>query len=245
MSRLRPFQSILATASLCIACLLPSPARGDDERAARQAFDAGLQAYGNTLFDAAASNFVAAASTAVERLSPAAAYYNAGLSAYAAGDYSAASDFFARAAAASSDDLSLQAKAYYNRGNALFHLADEPPLPDPTSAPPTPDLNQAKASIGESVQMYENAIALDPEDADAKANYELAVLKQQEIQEQQQSQPDPQKQEREPGDESQESEDSPPEPSPSSDEDTPSPQPQSQPEEADNPEDTQDQAQQD
>ena len=42
--------------------------------------------------------------------------------------------------------------------------------------------------MGEAIQMYENAIALNPKDVDAKANYELAVLKQQQLQQQKQQQ---------------------------------------------------------
>lgn len=159
-----------------------------DPPAARPAFEAGLEAFAASNFSAAAESFVEAAAAApAEKLDPAAARYNAGLAAFAAGDLEAAAVHFNAAAAAS--DLGLQAKAYYNRGNALFHLADSPlqaqALP---GGDPAPALDTSESAIGQAIQMYENAIALDPDDADAKANYELAVLKQQQIQQQQQDQ---------------------------------------------------------
>ena len=158
------------------------------EDKARAAFDAGVKAFAASNYAAASESFAEAAAAApVEKLDPAAAHYNAALSAYAAGDLQKASTSFANAAAGS--DLDLQAKAYYNRGNALFHLANMPPVQGaPQAAAPTnaPDLGEA--AIGQAIQMYENAIALNPQDTDAKANYELAVLKQQEMQQQKQQQ---------------------------------------------------------
>ena len=157
------------------------------EPGARDSFAAGLHAFAASNYPAASNAFLSAAAAApAEKLDPAAAQYNAALSAYAAGDLKAAADLFARAA--TSADLGLQAKAYYNRGNALFHQAGGPAgaLPLPTMS--TQELAGAEASVGEAIQMYENAIALDPKDADAKANYELAVLKQQQLQQQKQQQ---------------------------------------------------------
>ena len=158
------------------------------EDKARTAFDAGVKAFSASNYAAASESFEEAAAAApVEKLDPAAAHYNAALSAYAAGDLQKASTSFANAAAGS--DLDLQAKAYYNRGNALFHLASMPPVQGaPQAAAPTNALDLGEAAIGQAIQMYENAIALNPQDTDAKANYELAVLKQQEMQRQQQQQ---------------------------------------------------------
>ena len=159
---------------------------------ARGSFDAGLQAFAASNWPAASNAFLEAAAAApAAKLDPAAAYYNAGLAAYAGGDLKAAADSFARASSGS--DLRLQSQAYYNRGNALFHqvggpgaAAAAPAMPLPTMS--TQELASAEASVAEAIQMYENAIALDPRDLDAKANYELAVLKQQQIQQQQQQQ---------------------------------------------------------
>lgn len=202
-----------------------------DPPAARPAFEAGLEAFAASNFSAAAESFgEAAAAAPAEKLDPAAARYNAGLAAFAAGDLEAAAVHFNAAAAAS--DLGLQAKAYYNRGNALFHLADSPlqaqALP---GGDPAPALDTSESAIGQAIQMYENAIALDPDDADAKANYELAVLKQQQIQQQQQDQQQDQEKKEE-----EEKEEGDSQPQPESDdsgeeqkEEEPRPQPDSQP----------------
>ena len=165
------------------------------EPSARASFEAGLEAFAASNWPAASNAFLEAAAAApAEKLDPAAAYYNAGLAAYAGGDLKAAADSFARASSGS--DLRLQSQAYYNRGNALFHQvgspAAAPALPLPTMS--TQELAGAEASVAEAIQMYENAIALDPQDVDAKANYELAVLKQQQIQQQKQQQQDQQNQ---------------------------------------------------
>ena len=176
---------------LVFAALAVLSASAEDP--ARASFAAGLQAFAASNYPAASNAFLAAAAAApAAKLDPAAAYYNAGLSAYAGGDLKAAADSFARAASGS--DLRLQSRAYYNRGNALFHQAGGPAaaMPPTASAPmpamSTQELASAESSVGEAIQMYENAIALDPKDVDAKANYELAVLKQQQLQQQKQQQ---------------------------------------------------------
>ena len=162
------------------------------EPTARASFDAGLQAFAASNWPAASNAFLEAAAAApAAKLDPAAAYYNAGLAAYAGGDLKAAADSFARASSGS--DLRLQSQAYYNRGNALFHQIGGPGAAAGAAAMPMPtmstqELAGAEASVAEAIQMYENAIALDPKDLDAKANYELAVLKQQQIQQQKQQQ---------------------------------------------------------
>ena len=164
-----------------------------EQPSARGSFDAGLEAFAASNYPAASNAFLEAAAAApAEKLDPAAAYYNAGLAAYAGGDLKAAADSFARAASGS--DLALQSQAYYNRGNALFHQVGEPGAAVPLPTTSTQELASAESSVGEAIQMYENAIALNPQDVDAKANYELAVLKQQQIQQQQQQQQDQQQQ---------------------------------------------------
>ena len=176
----------------CLLMGLSAAVAKAEQANARASFDAGLQAFAASNWPAASNAFLAAAAAApAAKLDPAAAYYNAGLAAYAGGDLKAAADSFARASSGS--DLRLQSQAYYNRGNALFHqvggpgvAAAAPTMPLPTMS--TQELASAEASVAEAIQMYENAIALDPRDLDAKANYELAVLKQQQIQQQQQQQ---------------------------------------------------------
>jgi len=171
---------------LAAASLMLTTAHAEEN--ARRSFQAGLQAFSTSNYPAASNAFLEAAAAAPEeKLDPAAAFYNAALAATEAGDAVAAADLFSRAT--TSADLALQAKAYYNRGNTLFQQAGGPAGALPPAMPmPAPALEAAGDSIGEAIQMYENAIGLNPEDVDAKVNYELAVLKQQQIQQQQQEQ---------------------------------------------------------
>ena len=174
----------------CLMMGLSAAGAKAEQPNARAAFDAGLEAFAASNWPVASNAFLEAAAAApAEKLDPAAAFYNAGLAAYAGGDLKAAADSFARASSGS--DLRLQSQAYYNRGNALFHQAGGPAAAMPAMPLPTmssQELAGAEASVGEAIQMYENAIALNPQDVDAKANYELAVLKQQQIQQQKQQQ---------------------------------------------------------
>ena len=171
---------------LGVIALLATGVSASAEDKARTTFDAGVKAFATSNYAAASESFEEAAAAApAEKLDPAAAHYNAALSSYAAGDLQKAAVGFASAAAGS--DLDLQAKAYYNRGNALFQLANMPLAPTGPEQP-THAVDLGEAAIGQAIQMYENAIALNPQDTDAKANYELAVLKQQELQQQKQQQ---------------------------------------------------------
>ena len=183
----RPRRGQPCVLMFCLMLVLGTAGSQAEQPDARKSFDAGLEAFAASNYPAASNAFLAAAAAApAAKLDPAAAYYNAGLAAYAAGDLKAAADSLARAAAGS--DLALQSRAYYNRGNALFHQATQP-LPALGDTPaPAAALDAGESAIGAAVQAYENAIALDPENLDAKANYELAVLKQQQIQQQKQQQ---------------------------------------------------------
>ena len=216
-----------------VASLVVMAAGGRAEPpAARASFDAGVQAFAASNFTDAVTAFdTAAAAAPAEKLDPAVARYNAGLAAAAAGDLEAAAVHFNAAAAAA--DLGLQARAYYNRGNALFHLADMPLQPQALpGGDPAPALDTSESAIGQAIQMYENAIALDPDDADAKANYELALLKQQQIQQmqQQQNEQNQQDQQDEQNQQDQDNQDQQdPSPQQQQNQDQPQPQPEEQP----------------
>ena len=193
----------LTAAILWLRCLGAAQAQTETV-GARDAFAAGMKAF-------AASNYAEAGANFLNAANPAPAHFNAGVASYAAGDLTSAAKAFARAT--DSADLALQSRAFYNRGNALFHLADSDlamPGMMPAAAPAsTQELAMAEASIAQAVQMFENAIVLNPKDEDAKANYELALIKQQQIQEQQQQQQQQQQQEQDQnqeGDDSQQSE---------------------------------------
>lgn len=186
----------LTAAILWLRCLGAAQAQTETV-GARDAFAAGMKAFAASNYAEAGANFLNAATAApADKLDPAPAHFNAGVASYAAGDLTSAAKAFARAT--DSTDLALQSRAFYNRGNALFHLADSDlamPGMMPAAAPAsTQELAMAEASIAQAVQMFENAIVLNPKDEDAKANYELALIKQQQIQEQQQQQQQQQEQ---------------------------------------------------
>lgn len=170
------------------------------EPGARKWFQEGLNAFAASNYPAATNAFGAAARAAPrEKLDPAAAHFNAGLAIYALGNAAEAAEAFRRAAAAS--DLALQARAYYNRGNSLLREALQPlggagaAAGAAPGAAPTATVGRAVSTLGEAIQMYENAILLDPHDEAAKINYELAQQirqqLQQQLEQQAQAQPEP------------------------------------------------------
>jgi Ca-activated chloride channel family protein len=90
--------------------------------------------------------------------------FNLGNALYRNGDYEKAADAFNEALR--STNLELQAKAYYNRGNAL--LARTTVLTGPEQ------IGLAAELAFQAGDMYEKAILLDAGDLDAKRNYERA-----------------------------------------------------------------------
>jgi tetratricopeptide (TPR) repeat protein len=90
--------------------------------------------------------------------------YNLGNAHYRNGDFEAAEKAFNEALRTT--DLELQAKAYFNRGNAL--LARTTVMTGPEQ------IGLAAELAFHAVGMYEKAILLDPADMDAKRNYEKA-----------------------------------------------------------------------
>ena len=107
-------------------------------------------------------------------------HYNAGAAAYKAQQFDAAKQHFD--IASQSPDLKIQQQAYYNSGNALYQLGE-----------PAEDSKQKKETWQSAIHNYENALKLNSNDADAKANLafvkkKLEELKQQEQQQQKQDQ---------------------------------------------------------
>lgn len=111
--------------------------------------------------------------------------YNAGTAAYRAGQFDKAAKNFE--AALLSPDIKLQQSAYYNHGNSLFRQGENAPEPE------------AKDGLWKrSIEDYERALKLSPQDPDSKHNLEfvkkkLEELKQQQQQQQKQSQQDSKK----------------------------------------------------
>ena len=90
--------------------------------------------------------------------------YNLGNAHYRNGDFEAAGHAYNEALRTS--DLALQAKAYFNRGNAL--LARTTVMTGPGQ------IGLAAELAFQAADMYEKTILLDPDDLDAKQNYEKA-----------------------------------------------------------------------
>jgi Ca-activated chloride channel homolog len=109
-------------------------------------------------------------------------HFNAGAAAYRNRQFDEAAKQFN--GTLSSRDLKLQGLAYYNEGNALFHLGEQ-----------TPDPKQRTEAWEKALQDYQSSLKLNPEDPDAKHNYEFVKRKLEELkQQQQQSQKDKQDQ---------------------------------------------------
>jgi len=159
-------------AILVLAALAALSAQAS-EMDARKSFDAGLRAFNASNFSAAYSNFIQAADLAPsEGLDPSLAKHNARIAATKAEDPVKASE------AAAPQRLATE---FYNCGNIEFKLADD-------SKNTVTNLDMQEKHIEKAIGYYEKSIELDPAHTNAKANYELAVLKQQQIQQQKQQQ---------------------------------------------------------
>ena len=95
---------------------------------------------------------------------PATGHFNLGNANYRLGNFEKAAENYNEALRTT--DLALQAKAYFNRGNAL--------LARTTVMTRSEQIGMAIECAFQAVDMYEKAILLDPEDLAAKQNYERA-----------------------------------------------------------------------
>ena len=104
-------------------------------------------------------------------------HFNAGAAAYKNQQFDEAAKQFN--ATLSVPDLKLQGLAYYNEGNALYHLGEK-----------QSDPKQRKEAWEKALQDYQSTMKLSPQDADAKHNYEFVKRQLEELkQQQQQNQP--------------------------------------------------------
>ncbi len=103
--------------------------------------------------------------------------YNLGASAYKAGQPDEAAKAFERAIG--SKDRSLQEQSFYNLGNSYYRIGEVAEQ----QAPP-----QALAFYEKSLKGFEGALALDPNDRDAKFNADLTKKKIEELKKQQEQQ---------------------------------------------------------
>ncbi len=100
-------------------------------------------------------------------------HFNAGAAAYRNQQFEEAAKQFNATLAA--PDLKLQGLAYYNEGNALYHLGER-----------DPDPKKRKEAWEKAVQDYQSTAKLNPQDEDAKFNYEFVKRKLEELKQQQQ-----------------------------------------------------------
>ena len=144
---------------------------------ARAAFNAGLAAFAANNYTNAIRYFKDASDAATAaQLDPNIAKHNARLAATKAKDLIKASEYASP---------QKRADEFYNCGNIEYKLAN-----GTTNTPPINAINldEQLVHINKAIENYAKAIEYDPKREDAKANYELAVLKQQQIQEQKQQQ---------------------------------------------------------
>jgi Ca-activated chloride channel homolog len=164
-----PAKPALAAAALLLLLLLPAAASGSPSSALREyksgRYDQSLKDYEQSL----------QRNSDDPRL-----HFNAGAAAYRDQQYDQAAKHFGQALI--SPDLNLQEQAYYNLGNTLYYLGER-----------NPDASKKSQSWEDALKRYESSLKLNPQDADARFNYEfvkkrLEELKKQQQQQQQQSQ---------------------------------------------------------
>jgi len=102
-------------------------------------------------------------------------HFNAGAAAYRGNNFEQATKEFDSALAA--PDLKLQELSYYNRGNARFQLGEQ-----------NPDPSKKTETWTSALKDFESSLKLNPQDADAKFNYQFVKKKLEELKEQQQKQ---------------------------------------------------------
>ncbi|MEP4078572.1 vWA domain-containing protein [Haloferula sp.] len=100
--------------------------------------------------------------------------YNAGTSAYENGEFEEAAEKLKGSLA--TPDLELQQRAYYNLGNSLYRVGQEQMQEDP---------KETIATWEKSVKAFDDALALDDSDEDARFNRDFVQKKLDELKEQQ------------------------------------------------------------
>jgi len=152
--------NIRKSACLCVYLWFFMSATASAEDTPRSAMRKGLKAYRAGDYTNAVEMLE---KTALEF--PAIGNYNLGNAQYRAADFEAAAEAFNEALRTT--DLELQAKAYFNRGNAL--LARTTILTGPEQ------IGLAAELAFRAADLYEKAILLNPADLDSKRNYEKAL----------------------------------------------------------------------
>jgi Ca-activated chloride channel family protein len=107
--------------------------------------------------------------------------YNQGVTAYQSNELATASQQFEKSLA--SPDRELQQRAQYNLGNVYYRQGES-------------QKEQAEQLWQKAIKQYESALALNPQDADAKFNRDFVKMKLEELKKQQQQQKDQQDQQK-------------------------------------------------
>lgn len=155
--------------ALCALLAAAAAARADDFRDGEKAFAA-------TNWAAARASFLAAATNAAEG-NGYAARYNAALAALADGDSAAAGEELGGLAGARGVDADWRAREAYNRGLAFARESEKPEMAE-----------KRQELLAHAVGEFKNAVKLVPSHDDARANYEMARRRLEELQQQQQQQ---------------------------------------------------------
>ena len=138
----------------------------------------GLDAYRSGKFEDAYSQFQEALKSHPQSRAEDKLQFDSGAAAYKLKDYSKALESFSQALL--SRDTGLQSKGYYNLGNTLYQRgetqkSDDKKLSDWTNA----------------LDHYEQTLKIDPQDKDAKDNYDYVKKKIEELKNKKQQQPSP------------------------------------------------------
>jgi len=163
-SSLKPAKALSAAAALLILFAWPSLVLGSTSGALRE--------YKQGNYDQALKDYQKLLQRHSEdpRL-----HFNAGAAAYRDKKFDQAAKEFD--AALTAPDLKLQELSYYNHGNTLFELGAQ--NPDPTKKTET-----WKSALKD----FESSLKLNPQDPDAKFNYEFVKKRLEELKQQQQQQ---------------------------------------------------------
>ena len=160
----------ILTAIICATLLTPGPTvvSPGDGRTARELIDAAQQAMTTERFQEALDLYGKAGA-----LMPGAAEipYNMGVAAYRAGELERASALFDKARTLAAVP-SMQARSAYNLGTTSARQALKSRADDPAIA--QAQIEDATESLKTALDRFREAIAMNPDDEDARANGELA-----------------------------------------------------------------------